>query len=64
LVVSVGCVGVFRLRGCFASRSSHFAQDDSVLDGEKVKAGHVQSAYVRDLRGVIEREDAQVGVLI
>jgi DNA modification methylase len=29
-----------------------------------VKAGHVQSAYVRDLRGVIEREDAQIGVLI
>jgi site-specific DNA-methyltransferase (adenine-specific) len=24
----------------------------------------VQSAYVRDLRGVIEREDAQIGVLI
>jgi site-specific DNA-methyltransferase (adenine-specific) len=29
-----------------------------------VKAEHVQSAYVRDLRGVIEREDAQIGVLI
>jgi site-specific DNA-methyltransferase (adenine-specific) len=29
-----------------------------------VKAGHVQSAYVRDLRGVIEREDAQIGILI
>ncbi len=29
-----------------------------------VKAGHVQSAYVRDLRGVIDREDAQIGVLI
>jgi hypothetical protein len=29
-----------------------------------VKAGHVQSAYVRDLRGVIEREGAQIGVLI
>jgi len=29
-----------------------------------VKAGHVQSSYVRDLRGVIEREDAQIGVLI
>ena len=29
-----------------------------------VKAGHVQSAYVRDLRGTIEREDAQIGVLI
>ncbi len=24
----------------------------------------MQSAYVRDLRGVIEREDAQIGVLI
>jgi site-specific DNA-methyltransferase (adenine-specific) len=24
----------------------------------------VQAAYVRDLRGVIEREDAQIGVLI
>ena len=29
-----------------------------------VKAGHVQAAYIRDLRGVIEREDAQIGVLI
>jgi hypothetical protein len=29
-----------------------------------VKAGHVQSAYVRDLRGVIEREEAQIGMLI
>jgi len=29
-----------------------------------VKAGHVQSAYVRDLRGVIEREEAQIGALI
>ncbi|MGA8538828.1 MAG: DNA methyltransferase [Terriglobales bacterium] len=29
-----------------------------------VKAGKVQSAYVRDLRGVIDREDAQIGVLI
>jgi hypothetical protein len=32
------CVGGFRLRGCFASRSSHFAQDDSVLDGERIKS--------------------------
>jgi DNA modification methylase len=29
-----------------------------------VKAGHVQAAYIRDLRGVIEREEAQIGVLI
>jgi hypothetical protein len=29
-----------------------------------VKAGHVQSAYVRDLRGVIEPEGAEIGVLI
>jgi DNA modification methylase len=29
-----------------------------------VKAGHVQAAYVRDLRGVIEREKAEIGVLI
>jgi hypothetical protein len=29
-----------------------------------VKAGHVQSAYVRDLRGTIDREDAQIGILI
>jgi len=29
-----------------------------------VKAGHVQAAYVRDLRGVIEREKADIGVLI
>src|SRR5271168_3833754 len=27
----VGSVGVFRLRGCFASRSSHFAQDDNFM---------------------------------
>ncbi len=29
-----------------------------------VKAGHLTPAYVRDLRGVIEREGAQIGVLI
>lgn len=29
-----------------------------------VKAGHVQAAYVRDLRVVIEREKAEIGVLI
>jgi len=29
-----------------------------------VKAGHVTVSYVRDLRGVIERENAQIGVLI
>jgi site-specific DNA-methyltransferase (adenine-specific) len=29
-----------------------------------VKSGHVQAAYVRDLRGVIEREKAEIGVLI
>ena len=29
-----------------------------------VKAGHVSVAHVRDLRGVIEREDAALGVLI
>ncbi len=29
-----------------------------------VKAGHVMAAYVRDLRGVIEREKAEIGVLI
>jgi DNA modification methylase len=29
-----------------------------------VKAGHVQAAHVRDLRGVIEREEAEIGVLI
>ncbi len=29
-----------------------------------MKAGHVQAAYVRDLRGVIEREKAEIGVLI
>jgi len=29
-----------------------------------VKAGHVQAAHVRDLRGVIEREKAEIGVLI
>ncbi len=29
-----------------------------------VKAGHVQVSYVRDLRGVVEREKAAIGVLI
>jgi hypothetical protein len=29
-----------------------------------VKGGHVGVNYVRDLRGVIEREDAEIGVLI
>lgn len=29
-----------------------------------VKAGHVTSAHVRDLRGVIEREQAAIGVLL
>jgi site-specific DNA-methyltransferase (adenine-specific) len=29
-----------------------------------VKAGNVQAAYVRDLRGVIEREKAEIGALI
>jgi site-specific DNA-methyltransferase (adenine-specific) len=29
-----------------------------------VKAGHVQSSYVRDLGGVLEREKAQIGVLV
>ena len=29
-----------------------------------VKAGHVTSAHVRDLRGVVDREKAQIGVLL
>jgi len=29
-----------------------------------VKAGHTNAAHVRDLRGVVEREGAQIGVLI
>lgn len=29
-----------------------------------VKAGHLVPTYVRDLRGVIEREEAQIGVLL
>ena len=29
-----------------------------------VKAGHVSVAHIRDLRGVIERENAEIGVLI
>ncbi len=29
-----------------------------------VKSGHVTPAYVRDLRGVVEREEAAIGVLI
>ena len=29
-----------------------------------VKAGHVTSSFLRDLRGVVEREKAQIGVLI
>jgi DNA modification methylase len=30
----------------------------------QVKAGHITSAHVRDLRGVVEREAAEMGVLI
>jgi DNA modification methylase len=30
----------------------------------QVKAGHTSSAHVRDLRGVLDREKAQIGVLI
>lgn len=29
-----------------------------------VKAGHLQAGFVRDLRGVVEREHAEIGVLI
>jgi hypothetical protein len=29
-----------------------------------VKAGHLLPTYLRDLRGVIDREDAQIGVLL
>lgn len=29
-----------------------------------VKGGHVQVSHIRDLRGVIEREEAEIGVLI
>jgi len=29
-----------------------------------VKAGHVSVPYIRDLRGVIERENAEIGVLL
>lgn len=29
-----------------------------------VKGGHVMSPYIRDLKGVLEREDAQIGLLI
>lgn len=29
-----------------------------------VKAGHLVPAYVRDLRGVLERESAEIGVLL
>ncbi|MEP7378378.1 MAG: DNA methyltransferase [Chloroflexota bacterium] len=29
-----------------------------------VKAGHLVPAYVRDLRGVLQREDAEIGVLL
>ncbi|MCK5743474.1 MAG: restriction endonuclease, partial [Caldisericia bacterium] len=29
-----------------------------------VKGGKVQSPYIRDLKGVVEREDAQIGLLI
>ena len=29
-----------------------------------VKGGHVQSSHIRDLRGVIDREEAKIGVLI
>jgi hypothetical protein len=29
-----------------------------------VKAGHTQVSHIRDLRGVIEREQAEIGVLV
>ena len=35
----VGGVGVFRLRGCSASRSSHFAQDDNLYRAAAVNRG-------------------------
>lgn len=46
-----------------------FFQDDPNTDAPKrivisVKAGHVTSAQVRDLRGVLEREGAVIGVMI
>jgi hypothetical protein len=30
----------------------------------QVKAGHVTAAHIRDLRGVLEREKAEIGILI
>ena len=30
----------------------------------QVKSGHVNAAYVRDLKGVLEREKAPIGVLV
>jgi len=47
-----------------------FFHDEDVKGGRtkqiifSVKAGHVESSHVRDLRGVVEREGAQIGVLV
>ena len=40
-------VGVFRLRGCFASRSSLFAQDDIVLDIVCVRSARRSGSLLR-----------------
>ena len=49
---------------CFRRSVLALESSESWSTADRVKAGHVQSAYVRDLRGVIEREEAQIGVLI
>lgn len=45
-----------------------YFQDDESGDAKKVvvqvKSGHVGSAIVRDLKGTVEREKAQIGVLV
>ncbi len=37
LAAFVQLIGVLRLRGCFASRSSHSAQDDNLKEDKKAK---------------------------
>ena len=42
----------------------HFPKDASDFRSQTIKAGALHATYVRDLRGVIDREGAAIGVLI
>ena len=56
----------FRIREEFYYRI-RFRDDDKGMVKQvlvSVKSGHVSSAFVRDLRGTVEREKAAIGVLI